>query len=210
MDRKNAQADLKVLKKLYPHPHHYLEFRNPYELMMATILSAQTPDKTVNSVTPGLFNNFPTPEKLSRADLPKIEGLIRKVNFYRTKARAIQGAARLIGERYQGKVPDRMEDLLKFPGIARKTANVILQQGFNQVESIVVDTHVIRVAFRLGWTVNKDPEKIETDLMQLLDRKDWQWLQFYLKSFGSVLCRAPKPKCPECPLNPTCPSAFKT
>ena len=209
MDRKKAQADLKVLKKLCPEPHHYLEFRNPYELMMATILSAQTPDKTVNAVTPGLFIKFPGPEKLARADLPEIEGLIRKVNFYRTKAKSIQGAARLIGERFQGKIPDRMEDLLEFPGIARKTANVILQQGFDKVEGIVVDTHVIRVAFRLGWTANKDPEKIETDLMELLERRDWQWLQFYLKSFGIAFCRAPKPKCQECPLNSTCPSAFK-
>ena len=209
MDHKKAQADLKVLKKLYPHPHHYLDFRNPYELMMATILSAQTPDKTVNAVTPGLFQKFPSPEKLARADLSEVEGLIRKVNFYRTKAKSIQGSALLISERFQGQVPDRMEDLLGFPGIARKTANVILQQGFNKIEGIVVDTHVIRVAFRLGWTANKDPQKIEADLMELLERKDWQWLQFYFKSFGTAFCRAPKPKCPECPLNSTCPSANK-
>jgi endonuclease-3 len=209
MNRARIQANLKILKKLYPEPHHYLEFRNPYELMMATILSAQTPDKTVNAVTPGLFKKFPGPEKLARADLPEIENLIRKVNFYRTKAKSIQGAARLIRERFQGKVPDRMADLLEFPGVARKTANVILQQGFNRVEGIVVDTHVIRVAFRLGWTANKDPGKIETDLMELLERQDWQWLQFYLKSFGTAFCRAPKPKCGECPLNSTCPSASK-
>ncbi|MDD5224544.1 MAG: endonuclease III [bacterium] len=209
MNRARIQADLKVLKKLYPEPHHFLEFRNVYELMVATILSAQTPDKTVNTVTPGLFEKFPVPEKLARADLAEIESLIRKLNFYRNKAKSIRGAARMIGERFQGKVPNRMEDLLELPGVARKTANVILQQGFNQVEGIVVDTHVIRVAFRLGWTANKDPEKIETDLMGLLPRPDWQWLHFYLKSFGTEFCRAPRPKCGECPLKPTCPSALK-
>ena len=209
MDSSSAGKILNILKKLYPHPHHYLDFQDPYQLLIATILSAQAPDKTVNAVTPSLFKKFPTPRHLAGADLSDIEESIRSVNFYRNKSKAIQGSARLLEEKYRGRVPDRMEDLIKFPGIARKSANVILQQGFNRVEGVVVDTHVIRLSQRLGWSQNKDPGKIESDLMGLFDRKDWKWLTFYLKSHGIAVCRAPRPKCGECKLAPTCPSRDK-
>ena len=208
MDRRAARRILQKLKKLYPEPRHFLEFRNPYELLVATILSAQTTDTKVNEVTPSLFRKFPTPHQLAGASRKEVEEAIRSVNFYRNKAKAIQESARIILEKHQGNVPDQMEDLVALPGVARKTANVILNQGFNKIEGIVVDTHVIRVAGRLGWTTSKDPEKIENDLMQLFDRKDWKWMQFYLKSHGTALCRAPKPKCEPCRLNEVCGSAL--
>lgn len=208
MDRRGARKILQKLKKLYPDPHHFLEFRNPYELLVATILSAQTTDTKVNEVTLSLFRKFPTPHDLAGAARKEVEEAIRSVNFYRNKAKAIQESARIILEKHHGNVPDRMEDLIALPGIARKTANVILNQGYNKIEGIVVDTHVIRVAGRLGWTTSKDPEKIENDLTKLFDRKDWKWMQFYLKSHGTSVCRAPKPKCALCRLNDVCDSAL--
>lgn len=210
MDPQTARKTLARIKKLYPDPHHYLQFRNPYELLVATILSAQTTDKKVNEITVPLFRKYPSPSDLAGAAREDIEEAIHSVNFYRNKVKSIHESARIILEKHQGNVPDRMEDLVALPGIARKTANVILNQGFNKIEGIVVDTHVIRVARRLGWTGNKNPEKIESDLMKLFDRKDWKWIQFYLKSHGIAVCRGPKPKCEHCQLNNVCDSAFSS
>lgn len=207
-DRKTALAVLGGLRKLYPEPRHYLGFDGPFQLLVATILSAQCTDEKVNEITPGLFARYPGPEDFAGERIEAIEEAVRPTGFYRNKARAIQGASRAIVERFGGRVPDTMEDLLTLPGIARKSANAILQNGFGTVEGIVVDTHVIRVAGRLGWTENTDPGKIELDLMALFDRREWRWLPFYLKSHGRAVCRAPAPKCGACAVAALCPSAL--
>lgn len=204
---KAARAVLERLQGLYPGPRHYLEFDGPFELLVATILSAQCTDERVNAVTAELFRRYPGPAGLAAAPLEEIEEAVRPTGFFRNKAKALRGAAAEIVERFGGEVPSTMEDLLTLPGIARKSANAILQNGFGKVEGIVVDTHVIRVSRRLGWTGEKDPEKIERDLMELLDRSQWRWLPFYLKSHGRAVCRAPKPLCAECAVAGLCPSA---
>lgn len=203
----NARDVLKSLRKLYPEPRHYLEFDGPFQLLVATILSAQCTDERVNAVTPGLFETYPGPAELAAAPLDEIEEAIRPTGFFRNKAKAIKGASEAIVERFGGAVPGTMEDLLTLPGIARKSANAILQHGFSKVEGIVVDTHVIRVSRRLGWTAEKDPVKIERDLMELFDRSRWQWLPYYLKNHGRAVCRAPRPRCGECAVADLCPSA---
>jgi endonuclease-3 len=203
-----APAVLAGLKRLYPSPRHYLRFENPFQLLVATILSAQCTDEKVNEVTAGLFRKYPAPADFAAAPLEEIERDVRPTGFYRNKAKAIKGASAAIIERYGGAVPDTMNELLTLPGIARKSANAILQHGFEKVEGIVVDTHVIRVAGRLGWTANTDPGKIEQDLMELFDKKEWRWLPFYLKSHGRAVCRAPAPRCGECAVAAPCPSAL--
>jgi endonuclease-3 len=207
-DAKSARAVLGTLKRLYPNPRHYLAFDGPYELLVATILSAQCTDEKVNEVTRALFRDYPGPRELAAERIEAIEAAVRPTGFFRNKARAIQGASRAIVERFGGRVPDTMEDLLTLPGIARKSANAILQHGFGTVVGVVVDTHVIRVAGRLGWTSNADPEKIERDLMELFDGKEWRALPFYLKSHGRAVCRAPAPKCGACAVAALCPSAL--
>lgn len=184
MDKAKARKELEEIKKLYPKPYHYLDFSNTFELAIATILSAQCLDTVVNSVTKELFKKYHDADKLAKADLKDIERIISRITFYKNKAKMIKNAAVTIVEKFHGKVPDTMEDLTQLSGIGRKSANAILAHGFNKVEGIVVDTHVIQVANRLGWSKNKDPEKIEKDLIQLFDRKDWKWMQFYLKSYN--------------------------
>jgi endonuclease-3 len=207
-DAQRALAVLAELKRLYPNPRHYLTFENPFQLLVATILSAQCTDEKVNEVTAGLFGKFPAPADFAAAPIEVIEREVRPTGFYRNKAKAIKGASAAIIERFGGAVPETMDDLLTLPGIARKSANAILQHGFEKVEGVVVDTHVIRVAGRLGWTANADPGKIEADLMKLFDRKEWRWLPFYLKRHGRAVCRAPVPRCGACAVAALCPSAL--
>lgn len=206
--QKNAQQVLSVLKKLYPDPHHYLRFENPFQLLVATILSAQCTDEKVNAVTAELFRQYPGPEDFARAALDEIEEAVRPTGFFRNKAKSIKGASEEIVERFGGEVPGTMDELVSLPGIARKSANAILQHGFSKVEGVVVDTHVIRLAWRLGWTDQKDPVKIERDLMALFDRQEWRWIPFYLKNHGRAVCRAPTPRCGECAVAVLCPSAL--
>jgi len=207
LKKSTALEILKSLKKLYPNPHHYLKFNNPYELLVATILSAQCTDEKVNAVTSELFKKYPDPRSLATAPIEDIEEMICPTGFYRNKAKAIKGACQAIVGRFDGKVPDTMDELTSLPGIARKSANAILQHGFSKVEGVVVDTHVIRVANRLGWTSSKNPTEIEKDLMELFDRKEWKWLPYYLKSHGRAVCKAPNPRCNECSVSTLCPSA---
>jgi len=209
-DTKKALAVLGEFKRLYPNPHHYLRFANSFQLLVATILSAQCTDEKVNEVTATLFKRYRQPKDLAEESLETIEEAVRPTGFYRNKAKAIRGASAAIVERYGGKVPDTMNDLLTLPGIARKSANAILQHGFEKVEGIVVDTHVIRVGGRLGWTKNTDPLKIEQDLMKLFDKREWRWLSYYLKTHGRTVCRAPIPKCEVCTVAALCPSALIT
>jgi endonuclease III len=206
-DAQRALAVLAEFKRLYPNPRHYLRFENPFQLLVATILSAQCTDEKVNEVTAKLFGKYLAPADFAGAPLEEIERDVRPTGFYRNKAKAIKGAATAIVERFGGSVPGSMDDLLTLPGIARKSANAILQHGFEKVVGVVVDTHVIRVAGRLAWTANTEPEKIETDLMELFDRQEWRWLPFYLKSHGRAVCRAPVPRCGACAVAALCPSA---
>ena len=208
IDGKKALAVLAELKRLYPDPHHYLKFESPFQLLVATILSAQCTDEKVNEVTAGLFMKYRGPRDLAGETIEALELAVRPTGFYRNKAKAIHGASTAIVERFGGSVPDTMDELLTLPGIARKSANAILQHGFGKVEGVVVDTHVIRVAARLGWTANTDPEKIEQDLMKLFEKRGWRWLPFYLKSHGRAVCKAPTPKCAECAVAALCPSAL--
>ncbi len=204
---KKAQKVLSSLKKLYPNPRHYLVFNNTFELLIATILSAQCTDAKVNEVTRGLFERYPGPGDLAGEGIEAIEEAVRPTGFYRNKAKAVKAASKEILERFGGRVPGTMEELLTIPGIARKSANAILQHGFSKVEGIVVDTHVSRLASRLGWTANRDPVKIEGDLTSLFGREDWIWIPFYLKNHGRSVCRARSPKCPGCAVSNLCPAA---
>jgi endonuclease-3 len=204
---REARKVLGRLKKLYPGPQHYLEFDGPFQLLIATILSAQCTDERVNLTTPALFEKYPDAAAFAAAPLRDIEEAVRPTGFFRNKAKSIKGACQAILDDHGGEVPGDMDSLTKLPGIARKSANAILQHGFSKTEGIVVDTHVIRVAGRLGWTAQKNPVKIEADLMELFDRKDWKWLPFYLKNHGRTVCKAPKPKCAECGLSVLCPSS---
>ena len=207
-NRKNAKQVLTIFKKLYTNPHHYLRFESPFQLLVATILSAQCTDEKVNAVTSQLFERYPGPEDFVRARPKEIEKAVRPTGFFRNKAKSIRGASEAIVERFGGEVPGTMEELVSLPGIARKSANAILQHGFKKVEGIVVDTHVIRLAQRLEWTGEKDPVKIERDLMELFDRREWRWIPFYLKNHGRTVCKAPTPKCGECAVAVLCPSAL--
>ena len=206
-DEKGALRVLGELVKLYPEPRHYLRFENPFQLLVATILSAQCPDDKVNEVTRTLFERYRGPEDLAGEQTERIEEAIRPTGFYRNKAKAVKGASQAVLERFGGKVPRTMEDLVSLPGIARKSANAILQHGFDSVVGIVVDTHVIRVAGRLGWTKEKDPVKIERDLMELFPEREWKLIPFYMKNHGRAVCSAPAPKCGECAISSLCPSA---
>jgi endonuclease-3 len=205
--KQKAAQQLKELKKLYPSPHHYLHFENPFQLLVATILSAQCTDEKVNAVTRGLFERYPGPRDFAEEKIERIEEAVRPTGFYRNKAKAIKGASEMIVKEYRGEVPDTMEELVKLQGIARKSANAILQHGFDSVVGIVVDTHVARVSERLGWTRKKDPVKIERDLMALFAESEWKWIPFYLKNHGRTVCRAPTPTCSECKIAAICPSA---
>lgn len=164
------------LKQIYPHPRTALEFHNAYELLIATILSAQCTDKLVNTVTPPLFQKYPSPKELANASIEEIDELIKKVTFHSNKAKNIKAAAQQIMDKHQGNVPDTMEELDALPGVARKTANVVLGDAFKKSEGIVVDTHVIRAVGRLGLSEHTDPEKIEQDLMKIVP-KEW-WIEF--------------------------------
>ncbi|HPP13514.1 MAG TPA: endonuclease III, partial [bacterium] len=165
-----VQSIIRLLEKVYPESKTALSFSNPFQLLVATILSAQTTDEQVNRITPSLFRKFPGPEDFSRATEEEIIREIRSVNFYRTKAKNIRRLAELLCRNFHGQVPARMSDLIKLPGVARKTANVVLSQAFGKAEGIVVDTHVGRLARRLGLTEEEDPVKVEKDLMRLVPK----------------------------------------
>jgi endonuclease-3 len=207
-DRKTELKVLGELKRLYPEPRHYLTFENPFQLLVATILSAQCPDEKVNAVTAPLFKKYPRPEYFAKAPIEQIEEAVRPTGFFRNKAKAIKGASVAIIERFGGRVPGAMEELVTLPGIARKSANAILQHGFDTVVGVVVDTHVIRVAGRLGWTGETDPVRIERELMQLFPKSEWKWIPFYMKNHGRTVCRAPAPRCSACAISGLCPSAL--
>lgn len=197
------------LDRLYPDAHCELDFATPFQLLCATILSAQCTDKRVNLVTPTLFARYGTPEKLAAATPKQIEPIIQSTGFFRNKAKSLVGAARVIMEDFDGELPQTMDELLTLPGVARKTANVVLGTAFGKNEGFVVDTHVARLSQRLRLTVHGEPPKIERDLCDKLPRDKWTQLGHQLIWHGRRVCFARKPACGECALQPYCPSAGK-
>lgn len=195
----------RLLERTYPDAHCALVHRNPWELLVATILSAQCTDKRVNMVTPGLFASYPDVFAMAEADVDELMLLIKSTGFYRNKAKNILATAKLIVKNFDGEVPEEMDELLTLPGVARKTANVVLWNAFGKNEGVVVDTHVGRIARRLGWSTEKSPEKVEKDLMRLVPRDDWGKLSHLLIDLGRDVCRAPRPRCGNCRLSDICP-----
>lgn len=191
----------------YPDAHCALDFKTPFQLLIATILSAQCTDKRVNMVTPSVFARYPTPEALAAARPEELEELIKSTGFFRNKAKSLIGMATGIAERHGGSVPSTLDALVKLPGVGRKTANVILGNAFNTNEGVVVDTHVTRLSQRLGLTTQSDAVKIEQDLMTLFPRDEWTMLSHLLIEHGRRICDARRPKCEECLLNDICPSS---
>jgi endonuclease III len=195
------------LAREYPDAHCALDFKNPYQLLVATILSAQCTDKRVNMVTPALFKKYPNARALAAARPEELEGIIRSTGFFRAKAKNLIGMATAVAERHHGKVPAVMDELVEMPGVGRKTANVILGNAFGMNEGVVVDTHVSRVSQRLGLTRNTDPVKIERDLMPLFPRDQWAMLSHLLVWHGREVCAARTPRCEACVLSDICPSS---
>jgi endonuclease-3 len=202
-----AREVLRRLKKAYPDATCALEHRTPFELLVATILSAQCTDVRVNMVTPALFATYPTARSLAEADQADVEELIRSTGFFRNKARNLIGMARALVERHGGEVPADMEALRVLPGVGRKTANVVLGNAFGMNVGVTVDTHVARLTKLLGLTRHTDPIKIERDLMDLVPRKDWTLVSHLLIWHGRQVCIARRPRCDECVLRHGCPSA---
>jgi endonuclease-3 len=191
----------------YPNAHCALDFKTPFQLLIATILSAQCTDKRVNMVTPALFKRYRTPAALADANPAEVEEMIKSTGFFRNKTKSLLGMARAIADKHRGKVPDSMDELVGLPGVGRKTANVVLGNAYERNEGIVVDTHVTRVSRRLGLTKHTDAVKIEADLMPLFDRARWTMLSHLLIEHGRTICEARRPKCEICFLNDICPSA---
>jgi len=199
---------VKLLEETHSDAKIALDFSNPLELLTATMLSAQCTDERVNVVTKVLFRKYQTPKDYAKADLKELENNIRSTGFYRNKSKNIKKAAQMLVEKFNSKVPSTMAELLELPGVARKTANIVLFNAFGKIEGIAVDTHVRRLAKRLGLTENDDPEKIEADLMKIIPKKDWMRITDFLIFHGRRVCEAKKPKCEICVLDKICPSAF--
>jgi endonuclease-3 len=204
--KERAAEIVKALKKAYPDARCSLDFKTPHQLLTATILSAQCTDERVNETTPALFQKYKTVADFAEADIRELEEDIRPTGFFRNKARAIKESSKAIVERFGGKVPDRMENLIELPGVGRKTASVILGAAFGKAEGIVVDTHVARLAKKLGFTDQVDPVKIEKDLMEIVAKKDWIVFSHLLIFHGRAVCKARRPECASCPIAALCPS----
>lgn len=207
--QERARAVLERLTSDYPDARCALNFTSPEELLVATILSAQCTDSMVNSVTPALFHRFPVPDKLAAGTLQEIQSIIRPCGFYRQKSRYIRESCRRVVESFSGRVPHSLQELLTLPGVARKTANVVLSVAFDINEGIAVDTHVARLSRRLGLARSRAPDKIERDLMKIVESKEWGKFTTLLIAHGRAVCSARRPACAECSLRDICPSAFK-
>lgn len=207
-EKQRTREIIRRLKREYPDARCSLNHSNPLELLVATILSAQCTDERVNIVTTELFRKYRRAEDYYRVEQTELEQDIRSTGFFRNKAKAIQGACRLIAEDHQGRVPENLDELLALPGVARKTANVVLGNAFGITSGIVVDTHVARLSERLGLTQNPQAEKIERDLMELVPRKDWIDFSHLLIAHGRKVCKARTPLCAECVVERLCPSSL--
>jgi len=196
------------LHDAYPDAHIMLEYKDPWQLLVATILSAQSTDVGVNKVTTKLFKKYRTIEDYAAADPAIFEQDIHATGFFRNKTKSVMGAAAKILAEFGGRVPETMEDLIKLPGVARKTANIVLGNAFGKVEGIAVDTHVFRLSHRLGWSGEKDPNKVERDLLALIPKDEWYAMNYLLIEHGRAICKAPRARCGECMIADVCPSAF--
>ncbi len=203
-----ASKVMELLEQEHPDAKVALHYSNPLELLVATILSAQSTDETINKVTKTLFKKYTKPEDYTNADLKELEQDIRSTGFYHNKAKNLQNSAKILVEKYNSKVPKTMEELVKLPGVARKTANIVLTNAYGVIAGVAVDTHVRRLAQRLGLSENNDPNKIEKDLMSIVPKDKWMRITDLLIFHGRRVCTAKKPKCAECVLNKICPSAF--
>jgi endonuclease III len=206
--KQRLEKTIQLLEKQYPNAKTALHYSNPIEILMATILSAQTTDVTVNIVTRKLFKKYHTAQDYADADIKELEADIHSTGFYHNKARNLQNCGKLLVEKFQGNVPQTMEELLELPGVARKTANIVLYNAYGVTAGIAVDTHVTRLSQRLGFTEHKEQNKIEKDLMQLTPKEKWMPLTDLLIFHGRQVCTAKKPRCDICVLNQICPSAF--
>jgi endonuclease-3 len=206
---RRARKVNRILAETYPDAHCELDFATPFQLLVATILSAQCTDQRVNMVTPTLFARYPDPATLAVARQEDVEEIIRSTGFFRNKARNLIGMAGAVVDRHGSNIPVTMDELVQLPGVGRKTANVVLGNACGINEGVVVDTHVQRVGYRLGLTSESDPVKIELDLMKLYDRDRWTLLSHLLIWHGRRVCYARKPRCADCLLNTICPSAFR-
>jgi endonuclease-3 len=204
--KKRILEIIKILSKQYPRAKTALNFKAPLDMLVATILSAQCTDKMVNKVTEKLFKKYRNTGDYAKANIKTFEQEIRSTGFYRNKTKSIIKMAKMLISDFNGKVPDTMENLIKLPGVARKTANVVLNNAFNKQEGIAVDTHVRRLSQRLGLSKIDDPVKIEQYLMGLVPRKYWGKVTYYLVDHGRAICKAPRPLCPECVISKLCPS----
>jgi len=208
--KERVAAILDILARTYPHAVCALNHRSAWELTVATILSAQCTDVRVNLVTPALFKAFPTPKAMAAASLPELEELIRTTGFFRNKAKSIKGAAQAVVEQFGGQVPQTMEEILKLPGVARKTANVVLGSWYGIAVGVVVDTHVLRLSRRLDLTKHTQPEKVEQDLMKIIPQDHWIAFSHELIYHGRQVCVARTPRCADCTLEKLCNSSDKT
>jgi endonuclease-3 len=208
-DQRRDRA-LEVLRRLraeYPEARTALHHRNAYELLVATILSAQCTDERVNQVTPALFARYPAPIDLAGARPDELQEMIRSTGFFRNKTKSLLGMSNAVVDRFGGRIPNSMEDLVTLPGVGRKTANVVLGNAFGKDEGVVVDTHVARLSQRLKFTKQREPLRIEPDLMKLFPRTDWTELAHVLIFHGRAVCRAPRPRCEACVVSDLCPSS---
>jgi endonuclease-3 len=203
-----ASKIIKLLEKEHPDAKTALHYSNPFELLIATILSAQCTDERVNIVTKTLFKKYRTPKNYVDADAKELENDIKSTGFFRNKTKNIKGCCQMLVEKFNSQVPRTMEEMLELPGVARKTANIVLSNAFGVVEGIAVDTHVRRLAQRLGLSEYEDPNKIEADLMQIVPKDKWMHITDLLIFHGRRVCTAKKPNCAGCALNKLCPSAF--
>jgi endonuclease III len=206
--KERCQKTIQLLEKLYPEAKSALNYTNPLEILVATILSAQTTDVRVNIVTQTLFKKYRTPQDYANADLIELEQDVHSTGFYHNKAKNLKACCKLLVERFHSQVPKTMEDLLELPGVARKTANIVLYNAYGVTAGVAVDTHVMRLSQRLGFTDLKDQNKIEQDLMAITPKDKWMPLTDLLIFHGRQVCNAKKPRCEICVLNEICPSAF--
>lgn len=209
VDKEYVKKVIKILKENYPDAKTALKYKNPFQLLVATILSAQCTDERVNKVTGDLFSKYRTPKDFSEAELEDIKEIIYSTGFYNNKAKNIKAMSEKIVSDYGGKVPDTMDEMLTLPGVARKTANVVLGSAFGKAVGIVVDTHVLRLSYRLGLTtIRKNAKKAEKELMEIIPENDWIWFAHALIRHGRKICKSRKPDCESCQLNCLCPSSF--
>ena len=205
--KKRVKRIIDIFRKLYPSPKCHLNFNSPLELLIGSILSAQCTDERVNQVTRGLFKKYRTASDYAKANPQELESEIRTTGFFRNKARSIIKCTKILNEKYSGEVPFVMEELTGLDGVGRKTANVILGNAFGE-PAIIVDTHIRRLAHRLGFSIKKDPDRIEFDIRDVVPRDQWTYFSLALGDHGRTICKARKPKCGECKINNLCPSAW--